>query len=72
MMLHASVRWKDGIDAALWSMANTYDAYIYNRTPNENGIDPDDVFSGTQFPRHKLKDIHTLGCPFYVLDPTLQ
>ena len=72
MMLHASVRWKDGIDAALWPMATTYAAYIYNHMPNEHGIAPADLFSGSQFPRHKLKDIHTWGCPVYVLDPTLQ
>ena len=72
MMLHASVRWKDGIDAALWPMATTYAAYIYNHIPNEHGIEPADLFSGTQFPRHKLKDIYIWGCPVYVLDPTLQ
>ena len=72
MMLHTSVRWKNGIDAALWPMATTYVACLYNHTPNENGIAPADLFSEIQFPRHKLKDIYTWGCPVYVLDPTLQ
>ena len=71
MLLHASARWKDGIDAALWPMATTYAVYIYNHIPNEHGIEPADLFSRTQFPRHKLKDIHTWGCLVYVLDPTL-
>jgi len=72
MMLHASVHWKDGIDSSLWPMTTTYAAYIYNHFPDAHGIAPADLFSGTQFPRHKLKDIHTWGCPVYVLDPTLQ
>ncbi len=71
-MLHASVRMKDGIDSALWPMATTYAAYIYNHMPNEHGIARADLCSGSQFPRHKLKDIHTWGCPVYVLDPSLQ
>ena len=72
MMLHASVHWKDGIDSSLWPMSTTYAAYIHNHFPDEHGIAPADLFSGSQFPRHKLKDIHTWGCPVYVLDPTLQ
>ena len=59
MMLHASVRWKNGIDASLWPMATTYAVYIYNHMPDRDGIAPADLFSVFQFPRHKLKDIHT-------------
>ena len=72
MMLHASIRWKDGIDSTLWPMATDYAAYIYNHMPDRNGIAPADLFTGSQFPRHKLKDLHVWGCPVYVLDPTLQ
>jgi hypothetical protein len=72
MMLHACVHWKDGIDSTLWPMATNYATYIYNHLPNSNGIAPADLFSGSTFPRHKLRDIHTWGCPVYVLDPTLQ
>ena len=71
-MLHVSVHWKDGIDSSLWPMATTYTAYIYNNFPDSHGIAPADLFSGAQFPRHKLKDIHTWGCPVYILYPTLQ
>ena len=53
-------------------MATTYAAYIYNHMPNKNGIVPADLFSRLQFPRRKLKYIHTWECPVYVLDPTLQ
>jgi len=72
MMLHTSIRWKNGVDATLWPMATHYVTYIYNHMPNSDGIAPVDLFSGTQFPHHKLKDIHVFGCPVYVLDPTLQ
>ena len=72
MLLHASMRWKDGIDSSLWPMAVLYATYLYNHLPQSNGLAPADLFMGTQIPRHKLKDIHTWGCPVYVLDPTLQ
>ena len=52
-MLHASVRWKNGIDASLWPMATTYAVYIYNHMPDRDGIAPADLFSVFQFPRHK-------------------
>ena len=39
---------------------------------NEHRIAPADLFSGSQFPCHKLKNVHTWGCPVYVLDTTLQ
>ena len=72
MLLHASLHWKEGIDSSLWPMAVEYASYIYNNLPNTNGIAPADLFTGTQIPRHKLKDIHVWGCPVFVLDPTLQ
>ena len=53
-------------------MAVDYATYIHNHLPNDHGIAPADLFTGTQIPRHKLKDIHVWGCPVYVLDPTLQ
>ena len=72
LLLHASLRWKSGIDSSLWPMAVDYATYIHNHLPNDHGIAPADLFTGTQIPRHKLKDIHVWGCPVYVLDPTLQ
>jgi hypothetical protein len=32
IILHASMHWKDGIDATLWPQAVTYVAYFYNNT----------------------------------------
>ena len=53
-------------------MAIDYSAYIYNHTPNRQGIAPVDLFTESTVPRHKLKDIHVFGCPVYVLHPTLR
>ena len=72
MILHASVHWKDQVEPTLWPMAVDYAVYLYNHLPNEKGIAPADIFSGTRTPRHKLRDMHVWGCPTYVLDPTLQ
>jgi hypothetical protein len=72
LILHASIHWRDGIDGALWPMAIDYATHIYNTLPNNHGICPADLFTGTTIPRHKLRDLHVWGCPVYVLDPALQ
>ena len=72
MLLHASMRWKQGIDSSLWPMAVNYATHVYNHLPNEHGIAPADIFTGTTVPRHKLRDLHVWGCPVFVLDPKLQ
>ena len=46
--------------------------YLYNNTPNAHNLCPADLFTGSTVPRHRLRDVHTWGCPVYVLDPTLQ
>ena len=72
MMLHSSIHWKNRINSSLWPMATSCVAYIYNRFPNKAGVAPADLFMGTQFPCHKLKDIHVWGCPVCILNPMLQ
>lgn len=72
LLLHASLRWKTGINSNLWPFAVSYATYLYNHLPNEHGLAPVDLFTGVQSPRHKLKDIHVWGAPVYVLHPTLQ
>jgi hypothetical protein len=71
MILHASMHWKNGIDASLWLMAINYAIHIYNNTPNK-GVTPADIFTGRTVPRHRLFDLHVWGCPVYVLDPQMQ
>jgi hypothetical protein len=63
MLLHASMHWKDGISSSLWPMAVDYATYIYNHLPQANVVCPADLLMGATIPRHKLKDIHTWGCP---------
>ena len=72
MLLHAAIHWKDGVSSNLWPMAVQYAAYQYNHLPNSTGHAPADLFTGSTFPRHKLFQMHTWGCPVYVLDPKLQ
>jgi hypothetical protein len=35
MILHASMHWKDGIDASLWHMTVNHAIHIYNNTQNK-------------------------------------
>ena len=72
MLLHAAMHWKDGINSDLWPFAVSYACHLHNVLPSGNGIAPGDLFSGVTMPRHKLKDLHTWGCPVFVLDPKLQ
>ena len=72
MMIHAHIRWPDVQDLSLWPMAVHYATYIYNHTPNPStGIAPIDIMTRTRMPRHQLADLHTWGCPTYVLEPDL-
>jgi hypothetical protein len=71
MILHSSMRWKDGTDASIWPVAVTYATHIYNTTP-KNGVSPMEIFTGSTIPRHRLMDAHVCGCPAYILDPKVQ
>jgi hypothetical protein len=57
MILHASMHWKDGIDASPWNMTVNHAIHIYNNTPNK-GVTPADIFTGSTVPRHRLLDLH--------------
>jgi hypothetical protein len=50
MILHASAHWKDQVEPTLWPMAVDYAVHLYNHLPNEKGIVPADIFTGTQTP----------------------
>jgi hypothetical protein len=52
-------------------MVIDYATYIYNHLPQANSVAPADLFMGTTFHCHKLKDIHIWGYPVYMLDPKL-
>jgi hypothetical protein len=71
MILHASMHWKDGIDASLWPMAVNHAIHIYNNNPDK-GVTPEDIFIGSTVPRLRLLDLHVWGCPVYVMDPQMQ
>jgi hypothetical protein len=67
MLLHASCKWRDGIDASLWPMAVKYAVYLFNHLPNAQQLFPADIFTGNKVPRHQLLSIHIWGCQVYVL-----
>ena len=73
MMLHAALHWPEMADTALWPMAMTYSAYLWNITPKqESGMSPLELFTGTKQLHPILHNTHVWGCPAYVLDPALQ
>jgi hypothetical protein len=46
MILHASMHWKDGIDAGVWPMSVKYATHIYKYTPKD-GVSHFDLFTGS-------------------------
>jgi hypothetical protein len=72
MLLHASCKYRDSIDASPWPMAIKYAVYLFNYLPNAQQLSPAEIFIGTKAARHQLLSIHVWGCPVYVLDPKLQ
>ena len=72
MMIHANLHWPEVKDDALWPMALAHATYVYNNTPNDKtGISPIEVFSRTVSDGQALRNMHTWGCPTYVLEPKL-
>jgi hypothetical protein len=71
MILHASMHWKDGVDASIWPMAVNHAIHIYNNTPNK-GVTLADIFTGSTVPRHRLLDMHGWRCPVYAMDTQMQ
>jgi hypothetical protein len=63
MIVHASMHWKDGIDA--------HATHVYNTNPKDV-VCPAYIFFGSAAPRHRLMDLHVWGCPVYALDPKIQ
>jgi hypothetical protein len=48
MILHASMHWRDGIDASLWPNAVNNAIHIYNNNPKK-GVTPAYIFIGSMF-----------------------
>ena len=71
-MIQLFIFWGYVIDIKLWSIYTSYANYIYNHIINVQNIISADLFTGTNFTHHKIKDHHMLGCLVYILEPTLQ
>ena len=73
MMIHAAIHWHEMADTQLWPMAVQYAVYIYNHLPNiQTGVSPQDRFTRTTWAIKHIHDLHTWGCPVYVLHKSLQ
>jgi hypothetical protein len=73
MMIHATLRWPGFVEKGLWPMALSHAAYLYNVTPKmETGVSPISVFTKTMQESNSLRNLHTWGCPVYVLTPKLK
>ena len=72
ILLHAKRHWPEMITVVLWPFAYKYAELLYNHFHlDKTGYSPIQKFCGTteQLP---LQDVHTWGCPCFVLDADLQ
>ena len=73
MMIHAALRWPGYSEKDLWPMALSHATYLFNNTPNiATGVSPISVFTKATPSMHTLRNVHTWGCPVYVLAPKLK
>ena len=72
MMLHAAIHWPEMADPSFWPMAVQHAVFLWNKMPTvETGLSPHDIFTRSRWPQSKFHDIHTWGCPVYVLAKTI-
>ena len=73
ILLHAKRHWPVMISVILWPFAYKYAEYLYNHmTIDDKGYSPVQKFCGNVTHSIDLSQIHTWGCPCYVLDSKLQ
>jgi hypothetical protein len=71
-LLHANRMWPDTVNVHLWPYALRHANESINLTTFPNAqVTPTEKFSGVNV-GPTYKDIHTLGCPAYVLDSKMQ
>ena len=72
LLLHAKRHWPAMIFVILWPYAYKNAEFIYNNLHlDEDGLSPIQKFCGTS-EMMDVGDVHTWGCPCYVLDKALQ
>jgi Integrase core domain. len=72
MLLHSALLWPQEHSLDLWPMAMDYAVWIWNNLPMDDGLSPEEKFSGQKFPNYDhLRRAHVFGCPCYVLNPKL-
>jgi hypothetical protein len=72
ILLHAIHRWPNAVSEELWPFALKLAIDIHNSTPGESGLSPDEIFSCHKSTRNHCRDFHPSGCPFFVLEASLQ
>ena len=72
MLIHQALLWPRRHNVNLWPMAMDYAVWLWNNLPMDDGISPEEKWTGTKFPNYDhLRRAHVFGCPCYVLNPKL-
>ena len=72
LLLHAKRHWPAMVSVVLWPFAYKYAELLYNHLHlDKAGRSPIEKFCKTNV-KMEMKDLHTFGCPCYVLDRDLQ
>ena len=70
MLMHATIRNADNVDASLWPSALNHSCYLWNTVPKENTYAPVEILSSVLDGRYyaDLRPTHVWGCPVYFLE----
>ena len=70
MLVHATIRNADNVDASLWPSALNHSCYLWNTVPKENNYSPIEILSSVVDSRSysDLRHTHVWGCPVYILE----
>ena len=72
MLLHARRKWPEAITTCFWPLALSYQAHLLNHlTFNDEEKSPMELLIGEDL-HFDPADVHTFGCPVYILDARLQ
>lgn len=72
MLLHSRRLWPEAISQAFWPLALSYAVYVYNHLHHDSeGKTPTEKYTKSTA-LFDIANIHTFGCPVYILDYRLQ
>ena len=68
MMFRQAIIWPEYFDMRLWTFALTRTVSLLKYLPNEQGISPIELYTGTKLDMVRIINEKVWGCPAYALN----